>query len=124
MAMASMSPILTPGMGRSEFLCRKCAGCPGRAPASDSVRLRVLLLCALTANETGEDLPARMKPFRAVLHAPPHDCGWGSPQVDLGDPLQASPLWYEMRSGSYWRYNVSESNQIWYHSAPFRGMAP
>ena len=70
-----MPPILTTIMGRSERLCPACAGCSGRAPASNSVSLRVLLLYALTANETGEDLPARMKPSRAVLNAPPHD--WG-----------------------------------------------
>ena len=95
-----MPPILTTIMGRIERFCHACAGCSGRAPASNSVRLRVLLLYALTANETGEDLPVRMKPLRAVLHAPPHDWGWGSPQVDLGGPLQASPLWYHMQSGS------------------------
>ena len=111
-----MPPILTTVMGRSERLCHTRAGCCGRAPASNSVRLRVLLLYALTANETGEDLPARMEPFRAVLHAPP--------QVDLGDPLQASPLGYQMDRGSHWRYDIGDSDQIWYHAAPFRGTAP
>ena len=123
MALASMSPILTTGIGRGEFLCRECAGCSGRAPASNSARLRVLLLCALTAYETGEDLAARMKPVRVVLHAPPHDWGWGRPKVDFGDPPEANARWRHMRRGSHWRYDVGDSNQIWYHSAPFRGKA-
>ena len=124
MAMASMSPILTTGMGRGEFLRRKCAGCSGRAPASNSVRLRVLLLYALTAYETGEDLAARMKPVHAVLNAPPHDWGWGRPKVDFGDPPEANALWRQMHRGSHWRYDVGDSNQIWYHAASFRRMAP
>ena len=42
MATASMSPILLTGVGRGEFLRRKCAGCIWRAHAPNSVRLRVL----------------------------------------------------------------------------------
>ena len=70
-AMASMSRIIQGGPGRSEHLCRQCASGSGCASVSDSVRLRALLLYALTASETGDDLPTRMKPFRAAVQAPP-----------------------------------------------------
>ena len=116
-----MSRILQGGPGRSEYICRQCAGRSGCAPVSDSVRPRALLLYALTASETGDDLAVRMKPFRAVAHAPPDSWGWGAPQVDMPEPWEASPKWNPMARGSHWRYDTSDSDQIWRRAAPFLG---
>ena len=121
MTTAPMTPTSQCNRARGQYLCPRCAGSSGRARASDGDRLRVLFLYPLTGFDTRRDVAVRMKPFRAVVDAPPDTWAWVAPQADLPEPSEASPQWNLMASGNYWRYNTFDSNQIWRHAALFFG---
>ena len=106
MAMASMSRALQGKRARGQYLCPRCAGSSGRARVSDGDRLRALELYPCTALDPRRDFAVRMKPFYAIVDAPPDTWFWGAPQADLSEPSEASPQWNLTASGNYWRYNT------------------
>ena len=75
-----------------------------------------------TALDPRRDYAVRMKPFYAIVDAPPDTWSWFAPQADLSEPSEASPQWKPMARGSYWRYISFDSDQIWRHAALFLGM--
>ena len=121
MAMASMSRIFQGGTRRGEYLCHECAERSGGTPGSDSLPLRILLLYSLIAGGGGQDFLVRTRPLRVVVRAPPDTWGWGAPEGDQPEHREASPEWSPEWEASHWRYNKVDSDQIWWHAAPFRG---
>ena len=122
MATASMSPVLQCKRARGQYLCPRCVGSSGRARVSDGDRLRALELYPCAALDPRRDYAVRMKPFYAIVDAPPDTRSWVAPQADLSEPSEASPQWILTASGNYWWYNSFDSNQIWRHAAPFFGL--
>ena len=121
MTTAPMTLISQWNGARGQYLCPRCAGSSGRARVSDGDRLRALELYPCTALDPRRDYAVRMKPFYAIVDAPPDTWSWVAPQADLSEPSEASPQWNLTASGNYWRYNTFDSNQIWRHAALFFG---
>ena len=123
MAMASMSRIFEEGTHRGAFLCKECARQRGATPVCESEPLRALLLYALVKVAGGAGTVLRMKPVRAVVSAPPARWRWGGAITNEPWPTPAQPNRKLLKKGSHWRYNKSESEQIWCLSQPFRSTA-
>ena len=89
-------------------------------PVSDSEPLRALLMYALVKVAGGAATVLRMKPVLAVVNAPPVRWRWGGAITNEPWPTEAQPKMKLLTKGSHWRYNKSESDQIWCLSQPFR----